>query len=231
MMRRTINLCAVVVVVSLAACTPALPPPPFTATVLATEPLPAIEPATLAAHDWSLVQGRLLLRLTAQLDIAGRIFPFSAMLRLDPETGSARFVGLDDSGIKLFDLGVTAGGSEEHFILPPLARFPGLTRILGTSVKRIYVDPAPSPYDTLKTDAGRYLLSRSRGERETLFVFGGEPLQLLAKSGRGAGESWRVDYYEYQVVDGIAWPRGIVLIDDEGGYRLMLWTESVKGVR
>ncbi|HAD04623.1 MAG: hypothetical protein A2005_11060 [Desulfuromonadales bacterium GWC2_61_20] len=225
---RSIRLGAVLGLLLLAACAPVKPP--FAPTVLATTPLPELDAATLAAHDWSTVQGPLLLRLTAQFDIAGRVFPFSAMLRLDPEKGSARFVGLDDTGIKLFDLGVTCTGIEEHFLLPPLARFPGLTQILGGSVKRIYVDPAPSPYDTLKSAAGRYLLTRLPGEGETLFAFGGEPLQLLSKSASGAGENWRVDYYEYTLADGLAWPRGIVLIDDEGGYRLTLWTESVKGV-
>ncbi len=230
-MKKLSLFCALMVILSIVGCTPVLPPPPFTPAVLTTESLPDLEPATLAAHDWSTVQGPLLLRLTAQFDIAGRVFPFSAMLRLNPEEGSARCVGLDDSGIKLFEFTVGRQGVQEHFLLPPLARFPGLTNMLGGSVKRIYVDPAPSPYDTLKSTAGRYLLTRSRGEGETLFAFGGEPLQLLSKSASGAGENWQVDYYEYQLVDGLAWPRGIVLIDDEGGYRLLLWTESVKVVR
>lgn len=212
------------------ACAPVLSPPPFAPTVLMTGSLPDLEPVILAAHDWSRVQGPLLLRLTAQFDIAGRVFPFSAMLRLDPENGSARCVGLDDSGIKLFDFSVSRSGVEEHFLLPPLARFPRLTQTLGESVKRIFVDPAPSPYDTVKIVAGRYLLIRSRGQSEVLFAFGGEPLHLLAKSARGTGESWLVDYYEYTMADGIAWPRGVVLSDDQGGSRLMLWTESVKRV-
>lgn len=226
---RSIRLGVFLGLLLLAACAP-LKPPPFAPTALASMPLPDLDAATLAAHDWSTVQGPLLLRLTAQIDIGGRVFPFSAMLRLDPENGTARFVGLDDTGIKLFDLGITRAGVEEHFLLPPLARFPGLTQILGGSMKRIYIDPAPSAYDTLRTSDGRYLLSRAAGESETLFAFGGDPLQLLTKSRRGEGEAWRVDYYEFQLADGLAWPRGIVLIDDEGGYRLTLWTESVKRV-
>lgn len=229
-MQRIFLFSLLIATLAVAACAPVLAPHPFAPTVLATGNLPDLEPATLAAHDWSRVQGPLLLRLTAQFDIAGRVFPFSAMLRLDPENGSARCVGLDDSGIKLFDLSVGRSGVEEHFLLPPLARFPRLTQALGESVKRIYVDPAPSAYDTLQIETGRYLLTRTRGQGEALFAFGGEPLHLLAKSGRGPGESWRVDYYEYTMADGIAWPRGVVLNDDEGGYRLLLWTESVKRV-
>ena len=205
--------------------------PPFAAPTLV--PLPPCDAATVAASDWSGTQGALTIRQSVLLEVAGGSWAMNGMLRLDPDAGTARLVALDDMGIKLFDLVVRADGYEERYLMPALARYPGLSAAVATSVRRIYVDPRPNGHDILQVHPDRYLLRRGDPDGETLFLFGGEPLALLVKEYRSAsgGAGWQVRYYEYRDSDGLRWPHGIVLTDEAAGSRLTLWLESVKGSR
>lgn len=229
-MRRSFaSCCGALLLAGLAGCATV---PPFAAPTLV--PLPPRTAAAVAASDWSQTQEPLTIRQSALLQMAGRSWMLNGLLLLDPAAGSARLVALDDMGVKLFDLSVTAAGSEVHYLLPPLERVPGLMATIAASVRRIYVDPRPNEHDILQIHPDRYLLRRSDAEGETLFLFGGEPLQLLEKSRRVTGDArggWQVRYYEYRTLGGLDWPRGIVLSDEAAGLRLTLWLESVKGRR
>lgn len=206
--------------------------PPFAGPILV--PLVPRPAAEVAGSDWSGAQEVLAIRQTVLLQMLGGSWTMNGLLRLDPAAGTARLVALDDMGIKLFDLTVNATGYQEHYLLPALARLPGLTTTVAASVRRIYIDPRPNERDILQNQPDRYLLKRSDVDGETLFLFGGEPLQLLQKSWQGRdadSPGWQVRYYEYRTVEGRTWPRGIVLDDAANGSRLTLWLESVKGGR
>ena len=102
-------------------------------------------------------------------------------------------------------------------------------RAVAISVRRIFLAPQPAPSDLLERSSTSYLLSRKSGDGGTLrFTFGGAEAQLLEKSSQGAAESWRVRYYQYQRQAGQLFPGGIVLDDQQAGYRLTLWIESVE---
>jgi hypothetical protein len=195
-------------------------------------PLSPRSAAEIVGSDWSGTQGVLVIRQSVLLQMLGGRWTMNGLLRLDPAAGTARLVALDDMGIKFFDLTVNASGYQEHYLLPALGRLPGLTATVAASVRRIYIDPRPNERDILQIQSDRYLLRRSDVDGETLFLFGGEPLQLLQKSwqGRDADHAgWQVRYFEYRNVEGRVWPRGIVLNDEANGSRLTLWLESVKG--
>lgn len=201
-------------------------PLPFAAPQLV--PLPSRSAAEVAALDWSTGTGVLLVRQSVLFELRGGRFPANGALRLDRDAGIARLVGLDDFGVKLFDLSVTAAGFEEHFLMPELARRPGLAAAIAASVRRIWLDPRPSGRDILTNAVDRYRLARRTAGGETFFLFGGDPPQLLEKRHAGEDGDWRVRYFEYRDTDGLSWPRGIVLDDDTAGYRLTVWIESVR---
>lgn len=199
---------------------------PFAAPVLV--PLAPRSAAEVAALDWSRGEGVLLLRQSVVFDL-GRTVAMAGVLRLDRGAGSARLVGLDDFGVKLFDLTVTADGFQEHFLMPELARRPGLAAAVAASVRQIWLVPQPLGSDRLRREPQRYRLVRDSDGGRLEFVFGGEPPQLLEKRfGGDEGAGWRVRYFEYQSADGLVWPRGIILDDDRAGYRLTVRVESVR---
>lgn len=190
--------------------------------------LPAATAAELTRGQWSSGNGILLVRQSAVFELHGMKVPVAALMKLDLAQKEARLVGMNEMGVKLYDISVDREKSEAHFLMPELARYPKFAEAVGTSVRRIFLEPLPSPDDSLEAESNRYLLTRKSGGDTVRFVFGGEQAQLLEKSSSGKSGSWRVRYYQYQEQQGILFPGGIVLDDDQAGYRLTLWTESVE---
>ena len=145
--------------------------------------------------------------------------PIAGVMKLDLAARQARLVGMNDMGVKLYDISVDPAGSRANFVMPELARYPGFAEAVGLSVRRIFLEPRPAPDDALTLSRDSYRLE---------FLLGGARAQLLEKSCRGRACSWRVRYYQYQHDKGSLFPGGIVLDDDRAGYRLTLWIESVE---
>jgi hypothetical protein len=202
----------------------------------ATAPFPPVQltptaprsAAELSAGLWSRGGGKLLLRHSALFEFQGMRVPVEAMLQLDPTAGEARLVGMNEMGVKLYDITVLPDKSRVNFVIPDLARYPGFADAVAVSVRRIFLDPEPKPVDRLRVTPKSYLLTRDEGGSTVKFTLGGADAQLLEKSFRGNGDSWRVRYYRYERRDGRLFPGGIVLDDDRAGYRLTLWIESVE---
>jgi hypothetical protein len=185
--------------------------------------------AELSGAPWNQGTGSLLIRQSALFELKGMRVPIVGVMKLDLGRKSARLVGMNDMGVKLYDISVDASSSQALFVIPDLARYPGFAEAVAVSVRRIFLAPEPAPGDTLKRFPTSYQLSRTTGARGTLrFTFGGAQAQLLEKSCRGPAESWRVRYYQYQRQQGRLFPGGIVLDDNRAGYRLTLWVESVE---
>ena len=183
----------------------------------------------LSGSLWSSGTGSLMIRQSALFELEGMRVPIAGVMKLDRTAKVARLVGMNDMGVKLYDISVDAASSQAHFIIPDLARYPGFAEAVAVSVRRIFLTPEPAAGDTLERTSTSYLLTRENGAEGTVrFTFGGADAQLLEKSCRGPAESWRVRYYQYQRRQGHLFPGGIVLDDDRAGYRLTLWIESVE---
>jgi hypothetical protein len=199
---------------------------PFERTELT--PVPPSSAAALTGGLWSSSGLKLLVRQSALFELQGMRVPMVGVMQLDLGRKRARLVGMNDMGVKLYDISVAADSHQAHFVLPELARYPGFAEAVAASVRRIFLAPNPAADDLLQTAASSYLLSRDNGACGKLrFTLGGAGNRLLETSCRGPLESWRVRYYRYRESPGIFFPGGIVLEDDRAGYRLTLWIESV----
>jgi len=185
--------------------------------------------AELSASLWNYGVGNLLIRQSALFELEGMKIPITGVMKLDLSAKVARLVGMNDMGVKLYDISVDKVSNRANFIVPNLASYPGFAEAVAVSVRRIFLAPEPAQGDTLVRTHDTYLLSRNNSSGGTIrFTLGGADTQLLEKTFRGADESWRVRYYQYQQNQGQLFPGGIVLDDDRAGYRLTLWIESVE---
>lgn len=221
-MRRLANLIVAALLLLATGCATA----PFAPVELTpTAPKSAAE---LSAGLWNRGGGKLMLRHSALFEFHGMRVPVEAMLQLDPAAGEARLVGMNEMGVKLYDITVLPKESRANFVMPDLSRYPGFADAVATSVRRIFLEPEPKPGDRLQVKKRSYLLTRDEGDATVEFTLGGAEAQLLEKTFRGHGDSWLVRYYQYERRDGRLFPGGIVLDDDRAGYRLTLWIESVE---
>lgn len=194
-----------------------------------TPPVPTrqVTAAELVKGQWTATPTVFRIRQSALFEFRGARVPMAGFLVLDLQRQEVRLVGLNDLGVKLFDLGVTSEGYQEHYLLPELSKIPGLTGAVADSVRRIFLAPQPSPNDALRIGGEIYRLSRLEGDRRLQFTFGGPGALLQEKTAEGGGEDWRARYYEYRPVEDTFFPGGIVLQDRRAGYRLTLWMEEV----
>lgn len=191
-------------------------------------PVPPRTAAQLTAQQWSAGSGSLLIRQSALFEMKGMRVPIAGIMKLDRAAGSARLVGMNEMGVKLYDISVDRSTNSTNFVIPDLGRYPGFSDAVALSVRRIFLEPVPAASDALTLTPTSYLLSRGSADAKLSFLFGGAEAQLLEKSCSGTACSWRVRYYQYQQQEGILFPGGIVLDDDQAGYRLTLWIESVE---
>lgn len=199
---------------------------PFAPTELTA--VPPRTAASLCETLWDSGSGSLLIRQSALFELQGMKVPIDGVMKLDRGARSARLVGMNDMGVKLYDISVDRTSSRANFVIPELARYPGFAEAVALSVRRIFLEPVPSPGDALTLSDKSYLLTREGSEETLRFLFGGAQAQLLEKTGRGKAGSWRVRYYQYQRQQESLVPGGIVLDDERAGYRLTLWIESVE---
>lgn len=199
---------------------------PFKATELVqTTPRTAAE---LVGALWNSGTGSLMIRQSALFEFEGAQVPVTGVMKLDLAGKSARLVGMNDMGVKLYDISITETSSQANFIIPYLDIYPGFSEAVAVSVRRIFLSPEPATDDSVERTSSTYLLTRERGDGTSIrFILGGTDLQLLEKYCRGPAESWRVRYYQYQRRQGQLFPSGILLEDKRAGYSLTLWTESV----
>lgn len=189
------------------ACTPPQPPPAPAANVVV---LQADTP--VLNRLWLRQKQVWLLRQTALLEAGPNRLTMNALLRLDMEKHSARVVAMDDFGVKLFDLTVTAVTEDCHFLLPALTRLTGIDRMIAATVRRTYLLPASDSPGKVESDQ---------------FIIGKNGL-LQGRRGDLQHEHWQIHYLGYRETIGVLHPVHIVMEDLDAGYRLTVWTEEVK---
>ena len=192
-----------------------------------TEPV-STRPATAASltrNLWTAGKGFFLVRQSVLIEYGGARVAVSGVMRLDTGKKTARLVGMDEMGVKWFDLSIDRETTRTNFLLPALDRYPRLAGPVGDSVRWIFLDPEPGETDRLRIDPYGYVLEGNRDGNAVRFILGGEDAQLLEKRCRGPGKRWRIRYYEHRRWQGMTVPGGIVLEDRRGGYRLTLWME------
>ena len=132
-------------------------------------------------------------------------------------------------GIKLFEVGYSAGKLEPRYVFKQLAEKGDVARAVGEDIKKIYFDMLPAPGAAVK--AGKYSLvfEGKRGDGVIRHIFAGPGANLVEKCFYGANGrlSWKVSYYEYETVNGKVFPGGIVLENVKYGYTLTVRLKKV----
>jgi hypothetical protein len=182
---------------------------------------------TLASKVWTSRPGVRYLRQAALFEFHEVKVAADGLLRLDPASGSARLVALNEMGVKLFDVTVTRGSLTENFLLPELAKAKGLSASLAACLRAVFLDYEPRPADKLTTRAETYELSRTESGGRLTSTFSGFET-LLLKEYSGADQSWTVRFSDYRRAEDLWVPGHTVFTDRRAGYRVSLWLKEVK---
>ena len=211
-----------VVLLSLTACMPAPPSLQLPQDCRAQQ---SIE--KLLATDWLAGEEVWRIRQTALLETRFRKLAMEGFLRLDLKTGEARLVALNEIGLVLFDLQVTADSEQLHRAVPPLEKRRDLMTTIAKSLRRIFLVPRPALSDRLVPQENVQSLSRisTNGSQNFLFDCYGD---LRESRWQGEAGSWSTHYNHYDERQNVRLPEEIILHDEEQGVRLTLEIKEVK---
>lgn len=217
----SLRLIALCTLLALSACGPVTPPLDLPencrAEFTATE---------LVSGHWLLQPNVWRLRQAALLELGRKAIPLEGFLRLDLERQDARLVAMNEMGVVLFDLQVTATGQQLHRAIPQLMEVKGLAQGVAQSLRQVFLQPHPEPGDALEGRGNSQRLWRSLVAGELGFVFDCEG-DLRETRQRSEAADWRVAYDQYRPFGRFRLPEQIVMNDYRHRVKLSLWLREV----
>jgi len=218
-MLRVFVLC---IFLALSACVPAIPPLQLPENCQAE-----FIPSQLIANHWLQQPTTWRIRQSALLEIGRKKIPMEGFLRLDLKRHEARLLAMNEMGVVLFDLQVTADGHQLQRVLPQLQQVDGLAEGVAQSLRQIFLVPQPQTEDRLENRSSSQRLWRILPEGTIGFVFDcfGDlrETRKLAESG-----DWRVVYNQYQAFESSRVPEQIIMNNYRHSVKLSLWLREVK---
>lgn len=217
-----LRIAVVVIALMMSACAPTTP------TLQLQENCRAeLSAEQLIKQHWLLRPNVWRLRQSALLEIGSRKIPLEGFLRLDIEQREARLLAMNEMGLVLFDLQVTADDQKLHKAIPQLMQIKGLAQGVAQSLRQIFLTPQPLLNDRLENRGNSQQLARSLEEGSLGFVFDclGDLRETRQRNSFG---NWRVVYTQYQLYGTARLPEQIVMNDYRHNTKLSLWLREVK---
>lgn len=177
-------------------------------------------------QQWLSRDDRWRMRQSALLEMRGRKIPLEGFMELDLGRQRLHLVAMNEMGLVFFELVVTATDQELRRALPQLEQQRGLAEGIANSLRRIYLEPRPSPHDQPQMGKTSLRLWRSLPAGDLAFVF--DCFGNLRETRQTTdNERWQVVYDNYQTVSARELPEKIVMNDFHQGVTLTLWLREV----
>jgi hypothetical protein len=145
------------------------------------------------------------------------------VLRVDRPAGTFEMVGLNQLGVKLFDLKGDRRGAAVIFAIPPLMEHQNLLLAFAKDIRRMYFDLVPDNGAKTRIKPDRVKFTEKSPDADVAYEFAAQPPRLLEKYDDGFfGSAWRVGYYKYEPTTTGLYPRGIVMENSQYHYRIII---------
>jgi len=152
-----------------------------------------------------------------------RTFTGIGTVQIRAQDQSFRVACMSPMGVKLFELSGDRNSATTHYAIADFSKYGNLSEAVGSDIRKIYFDLVPGPGARVWKRTYRHVYRQSSGKGTLEYVFAGSAGDLIEKNFyEDDGIVWRVSYYEYHDQDGKRWPRGIVFMHYQYGYRLTI---------
>lgn len=187
-----------------------------------TELVPFSEaPARVVERFREAAPERFQLLSSVVFEYNWQAFSGLSSLEIDRSSAGFRVAGMTALGIKLFELSGGREGITTRYSVAAVSKYGDLADAVGSDIRRIYFDLVPAPHATVRRKRTKLIFRQPSGSGSLEYVFAGAAGDLIEKRYyEDAGIVWRAAYYEYADQKGKRFPRGIVFIHYDHGYRL-----------
>jgi hypothetical protein len=152
-----------------------------------------------------------------------------SVIRVDRSAGTFEIIGLNHTGVKLFDLRGDQRGSAVVFALPPLMKHQDLLLAVAKDIQRMYLDLIPDNGAKPQIESDHVRFNQKTPDGTVVYNFGNDPPVLLEKYLDGFfGSVWRVGYYQYSAEGANLYPHGIVMDNSRFHYRIIVKNRDVE---
>lgn len=221
-LRLGMRACFFVLLLGLVSCVPATPPQQLPENCSADAAA-----AQLLSENWLNQPGIWRLRQTTLLEIGRKKIPLEGFLRLDLTQGEARLVAMNEMGVVLFDLLVTADDQQLKRAVPQLQHVNGLAVGIAQSLRQIFLQPQPQVGDQLENRGNIQRLWQGLPGGSVAFSYDCRR-NLRNVRFEADGGDWRVAYDQYRQFGASRLPEQIIMNDYRHGVKLSLWIREVK---
>lgn len=186
-------------------------------------PLASLSPDQVVAEFRARTPEKISTLNSIVFEFAGQQFLGVGFLEAEAATGRFRAICLNPMGVKLFDLEGDGATTTVNFAMEPLASYGNIASAVAFDIKRIYFNLLPTADAMPRQLQDRIIFGTALPDGYLEHVFAGENGDLVEKRFyREQFIAWSVGYYEYGDDNGKSFPRGIILTDYQGGYRLII---------
>jgi hypothetical protein len=192
------------------------------------EPLPALQNADPNAMRESFAQAVPARFISDDSIIVDAPFhdevAILGVIQVDRVKGTFEVIGLNQVGIKLFDLAGDRQNTTVRYAIPPLMEHKDILIAAGDEIRRMYFNLVP--------DSGAKAAIEKTDVKYTsgkmVYKLGGNPAVLLEKRENGLfGPDWRVQYFKYTSDSGRLYPRGLVMDNGTYHYRIIIKNRDI----
>jgi hypothetical protein len=186
-------------------------------------PLDDRDPLTIIEHFQAGIPASFQLLTTVVFEYNGRTFSGIGTVEINTHDRTFRVACLNPMGVKLFEISGSAHAVTDHYVIAAIAQYGDVGTVAGNDIRRIYFDLTPSPNATVWKRKYQYVYRQYSGAGYLEYVFAGVDGNLIEKRYyEDHLPVWSASYYEYREQKGKRYPRGIVFINYQYGYRLIV---------
>ncbi len=199
---------------------------PFQETRLVS--LDSEDPRSMVERFQKSIPASFQLLTSVVFEYNSRKFYGIGTLQVNRPDGVFRVAGMNPMGVKLFELSGDQHGVTSQYTIADFSRYGDIAAAVGNDIRRIYFDLVPGPEARIWKRRYKLIFRQPSGPGFLEYVFAGTGGDLIEKNYyEESGIVWKSAYYEYQEQDGKRWPRGIVLIHYQYGYRLTVRQKEI----
>jgi len=212
-----------IILLCLAACSTI----PFQKTPLTS--MENAEPGAVREKFSLMLPDRFQIISTITFDFKRQFISFIGYSDIDTKEKTFTVAGLNQVGIKLFEITENKGETELRFAIEEFANKGNLAEAVAGDIRKTYFDRLPS--DRAKIYKKKHAVVFVQDEPEGIieFIFAGPGSLLVEKRCIVDNQVvWSVNYYEYRIENGKLHPAGIILDNIKYGYKLTMRLKEIR---
>ena len=200
---------------------------PFKETELV--PLNVKQPETVAAEFDKKTPEQFTLLNSIVFKYFWHSFSSMGVCKVDLEKDNIDVVGINQLGVKLFDLSGKPGSVKCKFAIKEFKKHKKFPETVITDIHNIYFNSFPVSDSEVIPGKYKICFKVPYKKGELFYYYGGKNLYLLEKKFIEEGdELWKVSFYEYTAINGKVFPKGIIYDNTKYGYQIIVRLKSVE---